>query len=233
MELWPYKLLFPQDVQADVRQYTLSGGRPILGDASAQFAAIPAECWHISYVGVNVYKPNLIRLFRSIASRRQGRLNPILVVLDEVDRRPYPLGYTGPAPADPFDDTTLFSDGTGWYAPMITAIIEGDFPQRATTVVIDMEPGCVLEPGHRFSVKHRAYEITRILDTAAGDVFTVRITPPLREAIHDDDTANFDFPVVRCRLATDTEMLLPLEHSHFGFPTVSFIEDPSTEPIIE
>jgi hypothetical protein len=68
---------------------------------------------------------------------------------------------------------------------------------------------------------YRLKTVVYASDTSAAITFR----PPLREAASADDRLEFDDPVVRMRLASDSEMDLDLEGRRRSFPTVNFIED--------
>lgn len=68
-----------------------------------------------------------------------------------------------------------------------------------------------------------SYRVTLAKPLPATAQITFR--PPLREAVPAGTNLEFDDPVCRMRLATDSEMDLPLDLGRFSFPTVNFVED--------
>lgn len=78
---------------------------------------------------------------------------------------------------------------------------------RATTVELTATAGAI-KRGSVFSIAHgtkgkRAYQVRTILSDVAG-VYSVKILPPLREAVADDTAVNFATPANLMRLDDPT-----------------------------
>jgi hypothetical protein len=76
--------------------------------------------------------------------------------------------------------------------------VGADAALRAASLQIIVDQGAALEGGEKFSIGERAYRVVR---PTAEDTF--QIQPPLRAAAANDDAIEFDWPVVRCRMASD------------------------------
>ncbi len=107
--------------------------------------------------------------------------------------------------------------------PIVTTV-SSDWGIGETTVDIEQTAGEDIRAGMHFSVDDRLYRINRI-DSTDGDVSQVVIWPPLREALADGATANFNTPTCRCRLERDDSMDVDLELLRFARPSVTFVED--------
>jgi hypothetical protein len=96
---------------------------------------------------------------------------------------------------------------------------------RATSLSIAISYGGRIEPGQHFSIGERLYRVKSVTYSGAGATATITIRPPLREAVPNGSRLEFDFPVCRMRLASDTEMDLSLDQRRLGAPSASFVED--------
>lgn len=222
--LWPLRVLTPVDVSVDLQANPISGGPSMSG--GMQFIQSDAGYWTISYGSVAIHTPQQVKLWRAIAGMLSGPVVPIMVPAFD-KRAPWPLDEAGNEIRTygdiPFDDCTLFDDGTGFYQPVIDATA-GTASAGATSLDITMNYGSEPESGQFFSVGERLYQIVTVDDSAAP-LYTCTVTPPLREAIAADATCDFDNPACRMRLASAGEMKLTLASARFGSPTVNFIED--------
>ncbi|WP_245414806.1 hypothetical protein [Brucella oryzae] len=82
-----------------------------------------------------------------------------------------------------------------------------------------------LQPGMDFSIGERMYRI-RTVQMTGENTATITFRPPARAAAPTGSEMEFDYPVCRMRLATDSEMDLDLDLiSQWSFPTVNLIED--------
>jgi hypothetical protein len=123
------------------------------------------------------------------------------------------------------DDGSGFSDGSRYQQDAVKARLEAGAALYATTVTIRMITSVMPEPGQHFSIGHRLYRITRIL-SQVDEVASLKVWPPLREAVTAGDDADFSNPVCKMRLSSDTEMAAgELAANRFGVAAVAFIED--------
>jgi len=218
-DLWP-PALHPRDIGIHYRARNLSGGAATNG--YEQVVMSPAGLWVVEYGRVRIASAAIAQLWNGLATRWEGRLNPILVPFC-LGPRPYAGGATE-APVLPHSDDTFFDDDTGYTQFAIVASVAMAAPLRATTLAIDMAAGGELAIGQYFGIGDRAYQI-RSIDSVAGTVTTVGFRPPLRVAAAAGTVVNFDRPVCKMRLETDDAMAVTLELFRHASPTVRFVEE--------
>lgn len=220
-------LLQPRNVSVDMAFRSLAGPTAVSG--FSQVVASDAGIWRATFDGIPVYDQNgrsLIKLWRAIAGLAEGRLNALVIPICEAGRRPVPDGAADSEidGSVPHSDDSYFSDGTGYVSRYTTVVTSAAAAVRGTTLSLIKTVAPDLEPGHRFSIGERLYQIKSV--TAQDETMaTVKIWPPLREFVEAGAQLEFDRPVLRVRLATDSEMDLPLEYGRWSFPSVNFIED--------
>jgi hypothetical protein len=181
--------------------------------------------WRITLGNIPLTTVQQQKCWRAIQGLLMGRANAIDVPLGVWTTAPWPLDDTGrrlPREIIPFDDGSLFCDGTGWAQNLITATMRAA-ALRATTVTIDLVQGADIEPGQVFGIGGtRAHLIKTV--SQDGDAYTCTITPPLRAAVAADTEVDFDNPRVQCVLAEDNAMAAEFDLARFGAATLQFIE---------
>lgn len=221
---WPRKLLPPQQPMFHIAPMNISG--PVSASGAADVISGDAGFWRASFGSVVVTTRERVLTWRAISAKLQGRLFPILVPYCGM-YQPYPLDangkriFTGPVT---HSDGTPFSDGAPYLSGSIRATLDADLPNRAVSGNITVDVAGVIQPGHVFSFGERMYEIRDVVYTGENTA-TLTWQPPLREAVTGGTELNFDDPVCRMRLASDTEMQLSMDMNKRGFPTVNFVED--------
>lgn len=170
--------------------------------------------------------------WRAIAARCDGGANPLAVPFVDIDHQPWPL--VGGVPltgygAIPHSDDTFFSDGSGYYRPVIAAETVGAAALRATTLTIHFVNGGPLIGGEHFSINHpteshHAYRIVSVeLDEDTGDsICTIR--PPLREAVADGTLLDFDKPTCLMRPFPPNSLHLVTDMIGMARPSPVFVE---------
>lgn len=225
--IWPCSRLVPRNISVDSASRTMAGPASVSG--FTQVVASDAGLWKATYEEIPVRDTQgvgLVQLWRAIAVQAEGRLNPLLICVHDIERKPYPAG-TSDADLEgqvPHADDALFDDDTGYVSSVIDVSLSANAAVRATTLVVTKSLSGDLEPGHRFSIGERLYQIRSVTNQDAASA-TIKIWPPLREAWSTGARLEFDRPVLRVRLASDKEMDLPLELGRWSFPSVNFIED--------
>jgi len=202
----------------------LSG--PVSGSGAADVISGDAGFWRASYGSVVVTTRDRVLTWRAISAKLRGRLYPILVPFCGM-YQPYPLDALGKpifTSTVPHSDGSYFSDGSGYLSGMIRATLDTALPVHAISGNVTVDVAGTIQPGHVFSFGERMYEI---LDAEYLDETHITLTwqPPLREAVAAASELNFDRPVCRMRLVSDSEMQLQLDMNKRGFPTVNFVED--------
>ncbi len=225
--VWPCAILVPRNIAVDPAYRSVAGPSSVSG--FGQVVASDAGLWKATYDGIPVHDQkglSLVKLWRAISTLAEGRLNPLLICVHDIERHPIPAGvsYDGLGGQVPHSDDAFFDDDTGYVSSWIVVSTAAGAALRATTLSLTKTASGDLEPGNRFSIGERLYQIKHVTSQSDGAA-VVTIWPPMREAVDAGAVLNFDSPVVRVRLASDAEMDLPLELGRWSFPSVNFIED--------
>lgn len=211
---YPKTVLPPRKVIPDIVPGTMDGGRGT--PAAEQFSALDLGYWMIDLQEIPLASGPQKLAWRALSLNLQGRLGYADIPTYEDDVAPWPEFDGVPVTPDmaTFSDGTIFSDGTWFDDATIIGRISVSAAAGGTQVVIDMSaspwPTQPLDGGMDFSVKGatltRLYRISTVV-AVVGDVFTVNVEPPLREAIRAGANANFEDPRCTCRLVDDQQML--------------------------
>lgn len=223
MLTWPCKLLVPQNVAWDIASRTLAAPASVSG--LTQVVATDAGIWKATYDQVIIRNREQVLAFRAIATLLEGRIGAIVVPRCHA-YQPLPDGFTGGLYDQvPHSDEALHSDNSGYVIDASTSVeLTGIINPRDTTATIRINYGGRIEPGQDFSIGQRMYRIRTVTYTSATNA-TITFRPPAREKTLANDPLEFDEPVCRMRLATDSAMDLDLAMHRFGSPTVTFLED--------
>jgi len=224
MIIWPWKFLKPQSISVDIAPRNLRS--PAAGNGKMQVSSNSAGIWKASFPNIPVYTPDMIMVWRGISNQAEGMLNPIAIPVYEFERAPIPEGVSATDflyNSASHSDGTTFSDLAPYESSLILIKTTSESLFSTVSVTVDKLCSSDLEPGHRFSVNHKLYEINRVIaQDDATATFIVR--PPLRETIPSGTELNFNYPTLGVNLASDNEMFLPLNFNRQSFPTVNFIE---------
>lgn len=219
---WPICTLPPSNDGAfNIASRSLAGPASISGNT--QVVSSDAGIWRATFQSVHVRRREAVLTFRAIATLLEGRLNPILLPMCR-GYQPVLADPPGLYDPTPHEDGSTFGDGSAYVGATVEVQLAAPVAARAVSASVDISYGGTLLPGHRFSIGERGYMLRSVVytsDTTAAITFR----PPLREAAVSGQRLEFDDPVVRMRLASDTEMDLDLHLRRFGQPTVNFIED--------
>ena len=215
---WPIKTLRPQKVAINATPLSVSG--PVSVTGRSQAVASDAGFWRISLGGLWVSDATKALCFRAIAGLLEGRINPILIPFYPYERSMQPTsGASTLYDTVPHSDGSTFSDGSKYQGGSISVVAAAAVSIRSTTITVTQAYGGTLQAGQHFSIGERLYRIKSVSGT------TLTFWPPLREAVAAGARLEFDRPVCRCKLASDTEMNLEIENYYMGTPTVNFVED--------
>jgi hypothetical protein len=217
---WPSGILRARDVAFDIAPRSLAGPSAISG--AAQVVASDAGIWKATLGNILIRNRTERITFRAVATLLEGRLNPILIPLCRADQ-PIPEGAeeAGLYDAIPHSDGSFFDDGGGYAQTIIDVTAAAGAALRATSITITPTYVGDILAGQHFSIGERLYRVRGYNE----DTHVLTFRPPLREAVTSGDHLNFDDPVGKFRLASDSEMDLELAMRRSGSPTVSFIED--------
>lgn len=226
---WPEKLLKPQKISVDLAHRNLRS--PSAATGFTQVVSNSAGIWKVSFSNIPVYSAQMIKCWRAIDTLLEGQLFPVSIPVFDHPRSPSSTDNYGSNLYNFYNSSTshsdgvFFGDGSGYSSTWTLVFATTAGTVGATTLsVLKSPPLATLEPGQRFSVNDRLYQIQKITsqtDTTA--VFTVR--PPIREAFSIGTRLEFDNPRVRVKLLSDTAMNIPLNFNQQTFPTIDFIED--------
>lgn len=218
---WPEKVLRAQNVAFNIAPRSLSSSPAISG--AVQVVASDAGIWKATFSNVIVRNRQHVLAFRGISTILEGRLGRILVPLCR-GYQPLLRGWQSLYDPVAHSDGALFSDGSGYAGSVIDVRLAGSVAVRAVSANVDIAVADYLQPGQNFSIGERLYRLRTVNYTSTTRA-AITFRPPMREAAGLGDRLEFDDPVCRMRLASDTEMDLELALRRFGAPTVNFVED--------
>jgi hypothetical protein len=227
--VFPPELMREQSVMWRIGASTAIGGQSAVG----AFQVIRLDgggLWVAELRNISIVTASHVRQFRAIAALAENGVMPLLV--PRCERRTMPAHTSDgtlikPYGDIPHSDGALFSDGSGYYQPVVVASVYAGAALRATTMTIKLDVGGPLLGGEIFAIEHRnqswrMYEIKTAVAAGPNTVITFR--PPLREAVTAGDLVEFDIPRCVMRLSTPDAMTLELDLRRFGTPSVSFTE---------
>ena len=184
--------------------------------------------WSASINDIQFRDQNDTLLWRAVRQLCKGGVVPIVVPRNDSVFAPFPAGGPRSYGDIPFDDESLFSDGSGFMQPVIDVECYVAAARRATAMIIQLNNCAPLQGGESFSIKHatfgwRLYEIGSA--TAVDSTHTTIIfNPPLREAVGVGDRLEFDQPRCTMKLARSSAMDINITTWPFSTPSVKFIE---------
>jgi len=227
--IWPWEVLKPQSLSADISHRNLRS--PSAANGFTQVVSNSAGIWRVSFSDIPVYNANMIKCWRALDMLFEGQLNSISLPVYDYPRSPSSIDDRGMnltyfyKYASPNSDGSFFSDGSGYQSTYTNVVAASNGSVGGTTIsVLKNAPLVTLEPGQRFSINDRLYQIRTITNQGATTA-TMTVRPPFREAFVIGDRLEFDLPRVRVKLTSDTSMYLPLNYNQHSFPTLDFIED--------
>lgn len=228
--VFPRSLLREQSGKWRRGSATIAGGQT--GAGSFPVTSIDGGgVWLCDYGSINLSTPTHIKLWRAIAEAQDGGVSTVVVPMCDSRQAPRPLVNGKPVKSYgsiPFSDGALFSDGSGFYQQIIAVQSVGVAALRATTITMRLIFASPLEGGEFFSIVHptqgkRLYAITGVsIDDSGNSV--VKFRPPLREAVSDGETIDFDDVGCTMRLQNPNAMDVELSMRRFANPDAAFVE---------
>jgi hypothetical protein len=221
---WPLCVLTPQSASADLVPFTRSGGRTLGGIEPSTRTDL--GYWSISYS--NIVMQNRSRqawqTWQAIRQKLGGRSGLIAVRVRSSLSAPYVSGKFEPAIDTEHSDDSPFDDETPYVQGAISVVTDGVTAVGATSIrlrIINADANLV---GVRFSYNHALYETGPVTEVD-GDIWTVPISPSVRELIPAGADLEFDQPTCLCHLAEDRGMDIDQNAvGKFSLPSVSFVE---------
>lgn len=223
MYIVPAHVFSPEPVQADVVPRVISGGTS-LSDQQDVIQTDGGGRWEISWGEIDLDSTYHRRLWDAWVAHFAGGAQSVLVPILSLDTAPRPIaGNDLAVPSAIVANDDYFPTSVAFASPHIIAAVGADAALRATSVVIAITQGGLVQPGVKFSIGTRAYKVERVT-ARDGLTATCKITPPLREAIEEGDAINFDWPVVECRAVVGQSLAANVTRGIFSTVSVSFVE---------
>lgn len=207
-----------------------SGGRALSGDEQLAVTDGGGR-WRARLPLKLISTPNEIRTYRAVVEQMEFGTVPVVLPVIDTPQQPFPGAIDDLEGGIPYSDGALHSDLSGFVNGSIVARLNAGAALRATTVEIEQQAMASLKGGEYFTLAHaeagpRLYLVKRITDIS-GDVRTVEIVPPLREAVSSGEPADFGEPRCLMRLTNPGEgAALDFGTEWFARPTLEFVEPP-------
>jgi hypothetical protein len=232
----PSLFYFPKNILLEARvswelEGQLVGGGQATGRPAAVARVDGGGYWTAMLEEVQVLNENQRRTWRSVSAICDGGVQPIIVIMRDIQDQPWPVVSGSPVmswPPVPHSDTSLFSDGSGYENGVINAHASGAAALRATSMTIEILAGSDLQGGEHFAIDHpgmrwRAYRIRTVIDNGDG-TWDVTFRPPLRADVSDGQEIDFDHPRCVMRINDVRAMNAVFETIWIARPNVGFIE---------
>lgn len=221
---WPLCTLTPQSASADLVPFTRSGGRTLGGVQPTTRTDL--GFWSITYSGIVMQNRNrdAWRTWQAIRQKLGGRAGLIAVRVRSSLSAPYVSGKFEPVIDTEHSDDAPFDDDTPYVQGAISVVTDGVTAVGATSIRLRIINAASDLVGVRFSWNHALYE-TGPVTSVDGDIWTVPISPSVRELIPAGADLEFDQPTCLCHLAEDRGMDIDQNAvGKFSSPSVSFVE---------
>lgn len=218
---WPSELLVPEECRPNLNPYSRSGGRSLGGVEPA--VRTDLGFWSVDLSNIAVYSREQRQTWTAIRQKLGGKAGLIAVPAWSFDTAPYASGDVERPVTTHHDDGAGFGDGALYIQGAIVVVTDGVTPIGATTIKLRAIQAAENIVGVRFSYNHALYETGPVLDVT-DDIWTVSISPTIRELIPSGATLEFDMPTCLCHLAEDRSMDGGVNNIAFELRSVSFTE---------
>lgn len=220
--VWPRAVLRPEECRANLVAFTRSGGMSVGGGKAS--VRTDLGFWSVELVNIPIAKTGQRKAWDAITQILGGSSGRMAIPVWGRDTAPYESGeYEAPV-ISPHSDGSLFSDGSGYVTNAISAVTVGTTPIGATQITINVIKGGSDFTGVKFSRNHALYQTGQVI-SVVGTVWTLRISPSIRETIPAGSALNFDQPTCLCRLVDDRGMDRGTNADNYTTATVKFQED--------
>nr|CAD6417690.1 hypothetical protein REQ54_01739 [Rhizobium sp. Q54] len=220
--VWPEKLLSPLESRAYLVPFTRSGGRTLGGVKPSTRTDLGH--WRIDILGIPMHGQDKRRTWDAISAYLGGSSGRIAIPAWAMDSAPYASGKEEPLIEVPHSDGSTFSDGSQYQQNAISVVSVGVTAIGATVMSMRLINGAADLSGVRFSYNHALYQTGQVV-SVEDDIWTVRITPSVRELIPAGADLEFDRPTCVCNLMEDDGMQRSMNADRFERSSVSFVED--------
>lgn len=219
---------FPRKLWEADHAWNLSGNTVISGITTAGVADIRSDgggFWTASLNNIRFMDRTYTLLWRAV--RQLCATKPIVVHRRDSTWAPFPGGITSYGSVL-HSDGASFSDGAGYYQPIIDVVTYGSALLRGTTLYLYLNNCGDLLGGESFSIEHptwgwRLYEIATVEYIDATHV-KVTFNPPLREAVSIGTQLEFDRPRCTMKLLNSAAMDFNNTTYPFSLASVKFVE---------
>jgi hypothetical protein len=223
MLTFPTGLFCPAGLTPRLLGGALAGGQSLSG--LTQYAMTTGgPYWAIDFANVVLWDLDKYKTWAAVAAACDNGATPFVVPL--CDRRSQPFTNPKRDVGIGNGDDSKFGDGALWSAEYITSTLIGTAALRATSLHIACAGGKPLEGGEHFTIwgLERGQRMYRVITAAQrdDDTWDITIRPPLREALADGVTLDFDNP--RCVMRVDGDMSATLDMLKRGSGQVRFVE---------
>lgn len=221
---WPDCVLRPQIIVPRPVPFTRSGGTTLGGVTPA--TSTDLGYWRIEYSGVTLRNKDgaAWRAWQAIRRQLGGRYGLIEVPVWARLSAPYENGFFELPESTTHSDDTPFDDDSEYVQDQIIILSSGATAVGRTSITVNVIKGSTDIAGAMFSYQGALYECGAITETD-GPLVTVGISPTVRELIPSGAELNFVKPTCICRLASDSEMDIPLNFvGKYATTNVSFEE---------
>lgn len=168
--------------------------------------------WAVEYSGITLNSPDKLRAWRAWEAQLDGGATRVIAPVPDLSLAPRPViggGLASPSALVSTSDDEYFPEATAFAAPLIIASAEAA-DLRDTEITLTIVQGSRVKGGQFFAIDHpdagrRMYQTSRVL-SRDGQTATVEIRPPLRQAISDDTSLDFDWPGFEAIKTPDAEI---------------------------
>ena len=166
---------------------------------------------------------NAWKVWKAIETELNGRTGVVAILMNEKHSAPYVGGIESRPVITNHSDGTSFSDGAGYRTRSIDLKMGSAAPVGSTVVTLEAVNAGDDLTGVTFSYQYAAYE-TGSLISKSGDLWQMRVFPPIRQAIPAGADLECDDPMCLMHLMTDTGMDAEQSPDPLAKKTVHFNE---------
>lgn len=218
---WP-SLIVPREIEWTLDNPAKSGGISVDGVERTVIAM--SMRWRVKLTFTawgTVADPRRILTWRALEARLSGRVGHILVPSFDW-LTPERIVGTPSAPIT-FDDGSTFGDGSTW-GDLPAGTVSAAAARGASALSVSYIGAGEVRAGMYFGLcGERMYRIYSCVANDAGG-YDLTFRPPLRAAAGAGDLVDFEAPICRMKLATDTAASLPVKAPWVGDASVELVE---------
>lgn len=233
--VWPFRILPP----VQIRPYRVGNAKlgPMAMDGAQQQTTRSdgGGLWRFDCL-FRVFSIDQVKALRAWSSYLDGGMQDFIMPM--IDARFAPRRVIAGALEKPVGlnaASDYFAEVAEYSAPLVIAEIVEAADLRATSIKVAITQGSAPKGGEHLSINHptkgwRLYRAGRITAIESGDIYTMDIRPPLREAItigSGNPSVEYDIP--RCLMRLHPESLASIELAILNFRvgaevSISFLE---------